>query len=98
MNTGRRGWSSRVLPTLFVAIFVLVQVAALSHELEHVFRQHDEPCDLHIVAAHIVMATAPEPAVPAALMCAADPVLPLLDAPMASPLAPSGARSPPLFV
>jgi hypothetical protein len=95
MSTGLRDGSCR---GLLAAVFVVVQVAALSHELQHVLHQHDEPCGLHVVAAHLAMATAPEPAVAGALMPAAYLPLPPTDAPTASPLRVSSARSPPVLV
>ena len=98
MNTGLRGWSSRGLPTLLVVVFALVQAVALSHKVQHVLRQHDEPCGLHVVADHLAMATAPAPAVAVALMPAADRVLLPPGAPTPSPPRPSGARSPPFLV
>lgn len=98
MKTRRRDWSYRGLPTLLVVAFVTVQVAALSHELEHIVGQHDEPCGLHVVAAHIAMATAPAPVVAVALMPVADPVLLPPGAPTAASPRPSGARSPPVFI
>ena len=98
MSAGRRHHVCRGVPTLLAVAFVVVQIAALSHELEHVFGQHNEPCGLHIVAAHIAMATAPEPVVEATFTPAAYLSLPPTDAPTASPLRPSGARSPPVLV
>jgi hypothetical protein len=98
MNTGFRDWSSRGLPTLLVVVFVLVQAAALSHEVQHVLRQHDEPCGLHVVASHLAMATAPAPAVAVALMPTADRVLLPPGAPIPSLPRPSGPRSPPFLV
>jgi hypothetical protein len=95
MKTRLRDWSYR---GLLAAVFVVVQVAALSHELQHVLHQHEEPCGLHAVAAHIAMATAPEPVVAATFTPAAYLPLPPTDAPTASPLRPSGARSPPVLV
>jgi hypothetical protein len=98
MNTGCRDWSSRGLPTLLAVAFFLVQVAALSHEVQHVLRQHDEPCGLHVVAEHLAMATAPAPTVAVALMPTADRVFLPPGAPIPSLPRPSGARSPPVLV
>jgi hypothetical protein len=98
MNTWLRGWSYRGLPTLLAVVFVVVQVVALSHELQHVLGQHDEPCGLHVVADYIAMAAAPAPAVAVVLMPAADPVLLPSCAPAAFSPRPGGARSPPVLV
>jgi hypothetical protein len=81
-----------------VVAFVTVQLAALSHEVEHVLGQHHEPCGLHVVADYIAMAAAPAPAVAVALIPAADPVLLPPCAPTAFLPRPSGARSPPSSV
>jgi hypothetical protein len=98
VSAGLRGWTARGLPTLLVAAFVTVQVVALSHEAQHILHQHDEPCGLHVVAEHLAMAAAPEPAVAVALMPVADPVLLPPSAPMPSLPRSSGARSPPFLV
>jgi hypothetical protein len=98
MNAGLRHWSYRSLPTLLVGVFVIVHAAALSHEVQHVLRQHDEPCGLHEVAYHLALATAPEPPLSVALAPSADYALLLPAAPVPFPPRPSGARSPPSLV
>jgi hypothetical protein len=85
------------LHALLVAVFITVQATALSHEIEHVLHQHDAPCGLHVAAEHLVIVSAPEPALAVPLVPAVDGVsfaLGLLQPPLARP---SPARAPPLL-
>jgi hypothetical protein len=85
----------RGLHALLLALFLVTQVTALAHELEHVFHQHDAPCALHVVAEHLALVAPadPTPAVERAPVTGVAP-LPLLVV-AGRPARPSGARAPP---
>jgi hypothetical protein len=95
MTLGHPGRRRRVVPVLLAALFVVTHAAALAHELEHVFHQHDVPCALHEAAEHLAMVSPPAP--PAAVGPAPSPGL----MPRPATLVPrpafrsSGARAPP---
>jgi hypothetical protein len=72
-----------------------VQVAALSHELQHMLNQHDAPCGLHVVADHLVMVPAPEPEPAVALAPTSDQLTPSLGTPRSVPSRLADARAPP---
>lgn len=86
-----------VLAVALAVVFVAAQGAALAHEIAHVLHLHDAPCALHVVADHLVMAPAPEPA-PAVVLAPAigseSSTLPVVPGP---PARPSAARAPPLL-
>ena len=93
-------WAARTtrgLHVLLVAVFIVVQATALSHELEHVTHQHDAPCGLHVAADHLVLVPAPEPPVPVALAPAANNVSAPLGRLLPSPVRANGARAPPFL-
>lgn len=78
------------LPALLAAAFIATHTAALAHEYEHVFHQHDEPCAQHVMADQLAKALAPVP-----------PTLPLLEPLVDAPAAVSvsrGARPAPSYI
>jgi hypothetical protein len=79
-----------------VVVFVVVQAAALGHEVQHVLRLHDEPCGLHVVAEHLAMVMAPEPAPAVTLKPAIEQMIPFSGAWLSPPARPSAARAPPV--
>jgi hypothetical protein len=87
----RHRWTS----LLVIVCFFTVQAVALSHEIQHLAGQHDEPCGLHDAAEHVAMATAPEPALAVVPAPAADRVTPTPGSTQARPSHPSAARAPP---
>jgi hypothetical protein len=94
---GRRPHVSvhRTVCTLVLVMFAVVQTAALAHEIHHVLQQHDAPCGLHVVADHLVMASAPAPS-PAVVAPAIDPLWWSPADRRSPPTQSSGARSPPV--
>jgi hypothetical protein len=81
-----------------VALFVVTQITALSHELQHVFHQHDVPCALHGAAVHLVAASPPDLA-PAMAPPAQAAVMPtVLPAAPEHLVRPRGARAPPHLI
>jgi hypothetical protein len=86
----------QTLCTLVVIMFVVVQTSALAHEIHHVLRQHDAPCELHVVADHLAMACAPAPLL-AVTAHAADQPVSSSDDHLSPPAQPSSARSPPVL-
>ncbi len=88
-------WGRVGLRLLLMAVFVAVQVTALSHEFEHVVHRHDAPCGLHVAADHLVIVSAPEPAPAVGLAPATGDVSRSTGAPLSPPVRPRGARAPP---
>lgn len=61
---------------LLTAIFLVTQLAAMAHEIEHALDAHDEPCALHVAADQLAKAPAPEPLLTLAPAPAVEPALP----------------------
>jgi len=88
--------SRPVVHAVLVALFIVVQATALAHEIAHVAHQHDAPCGLHVVADHLAMAPAPEPAL-AVIVAPVSAVIPSSRAALIlSPAPCSEARAPPV--
>ena len=85
----------RALCTLVVLLFVVVQAAALAHEIQHVMHLHEGPCGLHVVADHLSLAPAPVPALAVGLVPAAAPWSWLPSVGPEPPARPSVALAPP---
>jgi hypothetical protein len=85
-----------VVHAVLAALFIVVQATALAHEIKHVTHQHDAPCGLHVVADHLAMAPAPEPALAVVVEPLAAPLPASLDAVIAPPPRCSEARAPPV--
>jgi hypothetical protein len=83
------------LRVLLMAVFVVVQVTALSHEFEHVMHRHDAPCGLHVAADHLVIVSAPEPARLVGPAPSTGHVPRSTGALVSAPRGPSRARAPP---
>jgi hypothetical protein len=83
---------------LLITVFIVVHMTALAHEFEHVLHQHDAPCGLHVVADHLAMAPAPEPALAVGPAPAAGTVPTVAQTLFPSASRPGDARAPPLPV
>jgi hypothetical protein len=92
LSSGRLG-----LHALLVAMLIAVQATALSHEFEHLLHLHDAPCGLHVAAEHLVIVSAPAPALAVPLVPATGGVSLVLGLLQPPPLRPSTARAPPLL-
>jgi hypothetical protein len=95
MSACMRSQARRGLIALLVVVFVVVQAAALAHEVQHALHLHHEPCGLHLVADHLAMALAPEPAPAVELKPAIEQGVPFSGARLSPPARPSAARAPP---
>jgi hypothetical protein len=80
---------------LLLALFATTQVAALAHEVEHLFRQHLAPCALHDAAEHLVVVSPLPPETVAALERHAGVAPPYVPAAPERPARPRVARAPP---
>jgi hypothetical protein len=85
------------LLTLLMVALVAVQTTALAHEFEHVLHQHDAPCGLHVAADHLVIVSAPGPALGMLLVPSTDGAAFAIGHLPAPPARPSLARAPPLL-
>lgn len=96
--TTRSSWRGRLgLHALLVAMLIAVPATALSHEFEHLLHRHEAPCGLHVAAEHLVIVTAPEPALAVPLVPATGDESFALGLRQAAPARPSAARAPPLL-
>lgn len=94
MRSRPSSWRRLGLCALVVAAFVVVQVMALSHELEHVAHKHDAPCGFHVAADHLVIVLAPDPAPAAPPALSGGGVSAAPELPPPAPARPGSARAP----
>jgi hypothetical protein len=86
----------QVLRALIAVLFVVTHAAALSHELQHVFHEHDGPCALHEAAEHLVAVAPVDPAPAIGPARGADVPAPALVAGPERPTLSRDARAPPI--
>jgi hypothetical protein len=86
------------LPAVMAMAFVITHTAALAHEYEHIFHQHDEPCAQHAIADHLAKAPAPLLPVLPALEPTADAPMPVGISRDSRPAPSYVARAPPTSV